>query len=916
MLRKIKHSNSKTSINLILIFLFSIPVFSQTPDLQESIEKAMQRQSNKSFSESNENNQIVTIDNSVQQYDELDRLIEEDKFYEDQIIARKRLATELCLLDEKACYLIDNYSKYKSTQELVFDVNDLELFGLDLFSGYPLNFDLVDNTPVPDNYILGFGDVLTLNIIGPRSEMDSFPISRDGTINIPDFGSVYVQNLSFKDAEKKISSFISSKGVGSSVFISLKKLKNITVNIGGSTRYPGTYKISGQSTALNLVAVVGGLIGNPSLRNIKIISSDGAIRYEDLYDSLVYGKPSPTQYLRSGDTVNIPPAENFVYLIGSANRPAIYEFIEGEDTNDLLKMGLGTKPYSDDYMVVKRLNSNGSYLSILASNSNPVKLRNGDILEVNQIEKRFVDGVKVFGAIRRTGNFELNGVKKITSIVSLENDILDSTYLPLFIVKRYEPSSNVWKYKLYNLLNRDAFEDIDIFPRDEIYFLSNEDINFINSAALASYIANLNNNRSKINAATYDVYDQFSGPSNSINANQVTNLGSIDTRLSELESSVNNEGEIGLIRSMQCLDSLEQYLTQNFLKEVTQKTSSFLPKNSEECTSFLNTHEFMVALLLRSSKLIFGDVDMPGILPLGGKIYLDNIFDYVHSSDDYEKFRLSVDNVSFELNNSLIESSDFSFLTFNKIEKDQLTRFVHLSGEFSNPGTYAIYDGDSLTDIYKRAGGLKDTAFPDGAIFTREYLKNEEAKALNIFRNNLSEVLTTAISNGYLQQNPTDLMLLMDVMAQASTVQVSGRLVTDLRPSVKNTTKDLVLLDGDRIYMPRKKNTVNVSGQVLNPSSLVYSPELKPYDYIDSAGGIKEGADKSSIYVINPNGETFNLKSARSFGFRTTKTIMPGATIIVPRKARNLDGLGLVEKIAPTIASLSVTAASIAAIND
>ncbi|RPG49576.1 MAG: hypothetical protein CBC64_005360 [Gammaproteobacteria bacterium TMED104] len=905
---------------LVTIFVLTNHLHAQSPEIQKSLERALGTSSQARMNQSlQEEREVVNIDNSVKQYDELDRLVEEQKYLERQIEARKELATKLCFLDDKACYLIDNYSKFKSQESSELLLDDLELFGKDLFTGYPLNFDVVDNTPVPDFYILGYGDVLTVNVLGPKPSLDFYPIGRDGTLNLPEFGSIYIQNLTFKEAQEKISNFISSKGIGADVQISIKKLKNITVNVGGSTRYPGTYKISSQSSALNVIAAVGGLVGNPSLRNVKITSADGSVVYEDLYDSLIFGTASGTTYLKSGDIINIPPAENFVYLLGNVNRQAIYEFKEGETTSDLVKMGLGFKPNTDDFMVVKRLNELGSYVSLMATSSNPVKLKKGDILEVNQYENRFVDGIEIYGAIRRPGKYQLSNDAKLSSIISLENDLIESTYLPIFVVQRFNPLSNNWKYKFYNLMNRNEFNEINILPKDRIFFLSKNDINFLNSFQLANFLKSASQNYFQARNSVYDNFNSepASMDSKEENSNTISSLKIINERITNLESEVAiSSSQQKTSNDVICFDNLSATLTQNFLKEIYQKTSSFLPKNNSSCTDLFSKHSFLLAAVLQNTKVVFGDVDSPGIYPVGGKVFINGIFDYVHASGDYEDFNLSINNVITNQKNAIIDSSNLSFLTFNKVNQDQLSRFVHLSGEFVNPGTYPIFDGDTVTDIYERAGGFKETAFPSGAIFTREYLKQEEENTLKLFRNNLSDILTNAISNGYLQQNPTDLMVLMDVMAQANSVAVSGRLVTDLRPSIKNSSKDLTLLDGDMIFMPRKTNTINVSGQVLNPTSLVYSPDSKPYDYINSAGGLKDGADKSSIYVINPNGETFNLRASRSLGFKAKHSIMPGATIIVPRKARNLDGLGLVERIAPTIASLSVTAASIAAIQD
>tara|TARA_B100000575_G_C23046826_1_gene602559 strand:- start:862 stop:1209 length:348 start_codon:yes stop_codon:yes gene_type:complete len=112
-------------------------------------------------------------------------------------------------------------------------------------------------------------------------------------------------------------------------------------------------------------------------------------------------------------------------------------------------------------------------------------------------------------------------------------------------------------------------------------------------------------------------------------------------------------------------------------------------------------------------------------------------------------------------------------------------------------------------------------------------------------------------------------------------------------------------------------NTVNVAGQVLNPVTIPYDNSLSNSEYISRAGGVKSSGDIKRAYIIQPNGETIQLSSGlfSSVGIGN-KSIMPGATIIVPRKPRPLDSLALVETVSPILASLSVTAASIAAISN
>ena len=153
-------------------------------------------------------------------------------------------------------------------------------------------------------------------------------------------------------------------------------------------------------------------------------------------------------------------------------------------------------------------------------------------------------------------------------------------------------------------------------------------------------------------------------------------------------------------------------------------------------------------------------------------------------------------------------------------------------------------------------------------------------------------------------------------MTNISNVESIGRLVTELNPSVisRNPNRDTLLESGDIIYMPSIKNVVTVVGQVLNPVTIPFETGAGFSKYIDMSGGLKNDADESRIYAILPNGTS--IKFEKSFFGLGSKDLLPGSTIIVPRQARPLDSLALVETLSPILANLSVTAASIAAISN
>ena len=160
-------------------------------------------------------------------------------------------------------------------------------------------------------------------------------------------------------------------------------------------------------------------------------------------------------------------------------------------------------------------------------------------------------------------------------------------------------------------------------------------------------------------------------------------------------------------------------------------------------------------------------------------------------------------------------------------------------------------------------------------------------------------------------------------MTSMDNTQAIGRLVTELNPSLisSNPAQNITLHDGDVIYMPKLLNTVTIVGQVLNPVTVPHKVGASFDYYLKLAGGVKKEADKSKIYVVQPNGVSLRRKNGFQFPVLPfmpfeRDDILPGGTLIVPRQARPLDSIALVETITPVLANLSVTAASIAAISD
>jgi polysaccharide export outer membrane protein len=235
-------------------------------------------------------------------------------------------------------------------------------------------------------------------------------------------------------------------------------------------------------------------------------------------------------------------------------------------------------------------------------------------------------------------------------------------------------------------------------------------------------------------------------------------------------------------------------------------------------------------------------------------------------------------------------------------------RKVMLTGQFMYPGTYVIFEGETLGDLVKRAGGFKDDAYLSASVFTRnsvrkheEQRKKEYLQQLELSMLNLSSELTAKEKNVEAQAMLAQQMALKEKLEG---VVPQGRVIIDL--THPDHYSSFALEDSDEVFIPRNMNTVSVVGEVFNPATFTFNGKNRsPWHYIESAGGIKESSDKKRIYVVRANGSivTRNMRKISSI------RLEPGDAVVVPQKVRYaapgkvfVDTMDAIFKIASTFA--------------
>ena len=212
---------------------------------------------------------------------------------------------------------------------------------------------------------------------------------------------------------------------------------------------------------------------------------------------------------------------------------------------------------------------------------------------------------------------------------------------------------------------------------------------------------------------------------------------------------------------------------------------------------------------------------------------------------------------------------------------------VELEGEFTFPGSYRIRRGETLRQVLERAGGLTEQAFPEGAVFLRESLRDREQEQID----ELSERLEADLASLSLQSAETSgsetLSTGQALLTQLRATEAVGRLVINLDRIAASTADvdligDVELREGDKILVPKRSQEVTVIGETQQRASHLHQPGLTLQDYIQMSGGFTRRADKKLVYVVRASGAIVAGGRSRWLGRGNRSEIRPGDTIVVP----------------------------------
>lgn len=218
---------------------------------------------------------------------------------------------------------------------------------------------------------------------------------------------------------------------------------------------------------------------------------------------------------------------------------------------------------------------------------------------------------------------------------------------------------------------------------------------------------------------------------------------------------------------------------------------------------------------------------------------------------------------------------------------------ITIDGEVRFPGTYGIEEGERLSSVLERAGGLRDDAYPAGAVLERVAVRQmEENNRQEMIRRIESTMPTVSggLSTPQDQQNLLQTMLQQQqqVLASLRGHASSGRLVIKISPELsqwEKTSADVAMRAGDRLSIPKRPDFVLVGGQVYNATGITYRPGKDARWYLRQAGGVTRDGDKGNIFIVHADGSVVGRQGSTLFGNSVLDLrLHPGDSIVVPEK--------------------------------
>ena len=689
--------------------------------------------------------------------------------------------------------VIKNYLRDKELEE---GKTGKKVFGRDIFNNEELTFEPNMNIATPNNYVLGAGDAVLIDIYGASQKTVEATVSPDGFVVVEGYGPIQVAGLTVAQANSRIRSQLGARYSSSKIRLSVGQTRTITVNVMGEVKTPGTYTLAAFASVFHALYMAGGPNDIGPLRNIKVYRNNRLISTVDVYDYILNGKLSGNVRLGDNDVIVVGAYDCLVNITGKVKRPMYYEMKSTESVGSLIDYagGFTGDAYRKSVRIVRKSGSQYSVHNVNEFDMASFRMADNDSVSVDSILPRYSNMVEIKGAVFRPGMYQIgDDIYSVKTLLEHAEGVTEEAFTAHAVMHRMKPDRTL------EALSVDIQGIMDGTVAD--IPLKNEDVLFI------------------------------------------------PTRIeSQVEQTITIHGEVQYPGTYKFADNetLEDFVLQAGGLKETASMHNVLISRRVSNPNALTTD----SVLAQTFKFSLKD----GFVIDGQQSFHLMPFDevYVRKSPGYYKQQ----NVTIE-------------------------------GEIMFAGNYTLTKkNERLSDLFRRAGGGTDLAYIEGARLERKVNEAERIRLEEIYRMRKEEkeriMQETAINN-----NRSIAELNMNAQAAKESddedefieIPETYPVGIELDKAIANPgcDEDIVLREGDRIFIPTYNGTVKINGEVMYPNSVAYHDGKNAKYYIKQAGGYNRYAKKSMAYVIYMNGTVAKVSDGAK--------IRPGCEIVVPQKA-------------------------------
>ncbi|MCC5938453.1 MAG: SLBB domain-containing protein [Lunatimonas sp.] len=729
-------------------------------------------------------------------------------------------------------------------------------FGLDLFysKNRRLSFEPNFNLATPQNYVIGPGDVIYIDLYGQSEKYFEGMVTPEGSLILDNVGPIGVSGKTIEEATALIKSRLSRfytglAGANPNTYlqISLGNLRTIQVHLVGELRLPGTFTLSSLSTVFNALYAAGGPNVNGSMRSIKVIRNDRQLAEIDVYDFLINGKTDINLRLQDQDIILVQPFLGRVHVLGEVKRPLIFEVKEGETFQDVLGYagGFTDEAFKDRISVSRTTGKERAVSDIFNNQFSIFSVKGGDTYTVGRVLDRYTNRVQIKGAVFREGNYALTEGLTLKELIRHADGLRGEAYLERASILRTKDdlTTEILTVNLRELLNGGA-ADIPLQREDVVRVSSIYDLQ-------------------------EEVYVQITGevrnPGTYPYSSQMTVEDLIVLAGGLRESASTQDIEI----ARRVVDPAEGLFSTLVPVTITRDLiSSVASQRLEPFDNLVIRRKPNFSL----EKMVYveGQVNSPGTFVVQSA--KERISDVIQRAGGLTSF-------AYSKGATLIRRTEY----FNT-ESEQLRRKRNLM-DLQAKLQFDPNDTEAQEALLQRL-------FKDLGVGDPDRDAAESAAVSDVKRETVAGIAEDKGDFGQVRIRETEAVAI------------------DLEKILQNpgSAFDLILEEGDIISIPRQLQTVRLRGDVVYPTTVRFERETGVKYYINRAGGFDIRANRKRTYVVYANGEVARTKSF--LGMRLYPSIEPGAEIFVPTKGPRIpvrpgDLVGLTTGLATLVLIIS-----------